>query len=100
MGKRQREWAVRAREALIQWLGGKCVLCGSQDQLQIDHPFGRDWSPRKIESSQRISRYRQEARLGLVRVLCWTCNDDPANKPSAKRDSPGPRPQPAPPQPF
>jgi hypothetical protein len=74
MAKRQRLWAARARLALIVSLGGKCALCASDYDLEIDHPFGRDWKPSRVEYSARISRYRREARAGLVRVLCASCN--------------------------
>jgi hypothetical protein len=74
MAKRQRIWAARARLALIISLGGKCELCKSEYELEIDHPFGRDWKPSQVEYSARISRYRAEAKQGLVRVLCADCN--------------------------
>jgi len=86
MGKRQKEWARRAKDQLIVDLGGACVLCGSDVELHIDHPFGRDWQPRKLEFSHRISRYRQEYKMGLVCLLCAECNEDPENKPLSREE--------------
>lgn len=74
MGARQRDWALRARLALIQALGGECALCGSTWDLEIDHIHGRDYSLRAISQDQRVTRYRREAAAGLVRVLCSGCN--------------------------
>lgn len=74
MGKRQRRWAVKARLRLIERLGGVCVECGSKVDLEIDHPAGISYDASALESSQRVSRYRQEAKQGIVRLLCAACN--------------------------
>ncbi len=74
MGQRQRDWARRKRAQLICELGGKCALCGSEADLQFDHPYGRDWSMRKKDSSWRISILTKEISRGLIRLLCATCN--------------------------
>lgn len=76
MGRRQTEWAVRALAQLIQALGGECEQCGEDDpyELEIDHINGRDWTPSKVSSSQRVSIYRREAREGKLQVLCHYCN--------------------------
>ncbi len=74
MALRQRLWANRAKAALIQELGGKCVMCQSVENLEIDHIYIRNWIPRQKEFSWRISIYRREAKLGLVQVLCEECN--------------------------
>jgi 5-methylcytosine-specific restriction endonuclease McrA len=74
MAKRQRDWAHRAKAALIAQLGGCCALCQTTWDLEIDHIHGRDWHPRQHELSWRISIYRREAAAGLLRVLCSHCN--------------------------
>lgn len=76
MARRQNRWAVSARRRLVLELGGRCEFCGSTtiSDLEIDHKYGRTWTPREVSSSHRVSRYRSEARRGLLRVLCKSCN--------------------------
>jgi len=87
MARRQREWAKRARLALIHALGGKCTACGRDDCLTIDHINGRDWDIRAVGSAWRISIYRWEAANGRVRVLCATCNNEPRRRYGRRRAS-------------
>ena len=79
MARRQREWAKRARLALIQALGAWCRKCGStgaegEPPLTIEHLYGREWIHRQVDHSWRISIYRREAAEGLLTVLCASCN--------------------------
>lgn len=74
MGRRQREWAVRARAQLVQDLGGVCVHCGDQSRLELDHKKGTEVVLRTLESSARVSMYRREAAQGKLQVLCRRCN--------------------------
>lgn len=74
MAKRQREWANRAKARLCLALGNLCWACGSPGPLEIDHIHGRDWKPRKVEFSHRISIYRREWAEGKIRLLCSQCN--------------------------
>ena len=75
----QNAWAKAARQRLLDELGGACALCGSGEDLEIDHPAGVTYDPAKLSSSQRVSRYRAEARAGTVRVLCSRCNGSDGN---------------------
>ena len=74
----QRLWARHNRETLreelIALLGKSCLLCDSQEHLEVDHPNGRQWDITKLWSTQRIKRYFLEAKTGEVRLLCKTCN--------------------------
>jgi 5-methylcytosine-specific restriction endonuclease McrA len=84
MGKRQRIWARRAYDNLIQQLGGKCVECGTTEKLTIDHIDGCEFEHTDIEWSHRISIYRREAKEGKLQVLCETHNSkkgDPRDRP-------------------
>jgi hypothetical protein len=63
----------------LEELSGACALCGSGEDLEIDHPEGVTYDPAKLSSSQRVSRYRAEAREGRVRVLCARCNGSDGN---------------------
>ena len=63
------------RAELHEALGGCCAECQSTSQLEIDHPWGRDWNIRKLSLYNRWLRYRREHQQGLVRLLCKDCNE-------------------------
>lgn len=65
---------MRARQKLVEDLGGKCEECGETSRLQIDHIYKPIWMPRRVGSDMRLIIYRREAKLGLVRLLCVRCN--------------------------
>lgn len=77
MSKSAKKWAVRRRRELIEELGGKCAHCGEEEyeKLEFDHINGKDWCARGKSTDQRMCRYVKEAKLGLLQVLCKTCND-------------------------
>lgn len=84
MGQRQREWARRAYDKLIQDLGGKCVKCGTTEKLTIDHIDGCDFVHKDVEWSYRVSIYRREAKENKLQVLCDKHNcqkGDPRDRP-------------------
>ena len=64
----------KMREKLIRDMGGKCVLCGSKEKLEVDHKDGRTWDIKKLNRVMRVKRYRAEFEAGLVRLLCKNCN--------------------------
>lgn len=69
------EAAKKRHRALIETLGGCCEVCGVLDDLEIDHPHGRDWEPRKLSLRQRVKRYEDEHKAGVkLRVLCRSHN--------------------------
>ena len=74
MGLRQRDWARRQVEKLKELLGGKCVECGTTEELEFDHLEPRDYESRKLEWSHRISIYRREIAEGKIQLLCKPCN--------------------------
>jgi hypothetical protein len=70
-------------------LGDICALCrrggywdweGHGDgsvrglALQVDHPGGRSYSIRTLNTLQRWTRYLKEALAGKVRAACADCN--------------------------
>lgn len=75
MGKRQKDWARRARVELRARLGDTCTRCGSVDALQFDCiiPQG-DWH-HKLEYSHLTSFYRAEAARGNLQLLCEDCHN-------------------------
>lgn len=74
MGHRQKIWARKAYDKLIQELGAACYHCGSTENLTVDHIAGKDYVANKLEWSARVSRYRREMKEGKLQVLCNTCN--------------------------
>ena len=90
MAKRQREWAKRARLALIEALGAWCRECNStgaegEPPLTIHHINGSPWEHARVETSWRISIYRREAKEGLLTVLCMACNSRDGKHHKGKR---------------
>lgn len=80
--QRHTKLARQRRQQLIEELGGRCALCDSTWNLQVDHQFGRGWNVRKLSSLQRVNKYIEEAKMGLIRVLCLECNSriNPKNR--------------------
>ena len=78
MSKSAKAWAIRTRLRLITELGGKCANpeCGETEyeKLTFDHIYGKDWEATGLSTDQRMCRYVKEHRLGLLQVLCLTCN--------------------------
>jgi len=70
----ENELADRLRQQLFEMLGGCCAECGAVAPLEIDHPAGRDWKPRKMSRYRRHRIYAREADEGKVRLLCADCN--------------------------
>lgn len=73
----------RRRLALIAELGGECACegcivhpghCGATEQLEFDHPFGRDWVAREKSRWTRIALYERDYKAGNLRLLCKACN--------------------------
>lgn len=78
MSKSAKAWAIRTRLRLITELGGKCANpeCNEEEyeKLTFDHIYGKDWEATGLSTDQRMCRYVKEHRLGLLQVLCLTCN--------------------------
>jgi hypothetical protein len=74
------------REALLWYLGDKCVRCGIADHrvLQFDHIYGDantdPWTYRKSNGStgmtHRWYQYKDIAKMGTKKyqILCANCN--------------------------
>lgn len=69
-----RETYRKEMDALIKDMGGKCVKCGSEERLEVDHIYGRDWDLKKVHIVQRVRKYRGEWEQGKTRLLCKHCN--------------------------
>jgi hypothetical protein len=68
---------AKIREEIHSVLGCCCAICGSTDQLEVDHPYGRDYKIKgraAIDSYAKWLRYRKELKQNLIRLLCKDCN--------------------------
>lgn len=84
MGARQKDWARRTRETLLDVLGRRCKWCGAgEDTAKLtfdviipETPGGPDGNGhhRKMDWSHRMSFYRRENDRGNLQVLCDSCN--------------------------
>lgn len=56
------------RALAIQWLGGKCIKCGSEDDLEIDHinPSTKAFSIDQLRSQSVITFWTEIAKCQLL----------------------------------
>lgn len=61
------------RASAIKKLGGKCVDCGSKEDLQIDH---RDHKEKSFSLSKfwSVSQVRFDAEIEKCQLLCQPCH--------------------------
>lgn len=82
LAKRQRDWARRARQTLVESLGGRCAKCGTTQALQLDVIIPVETlDHHRIEWSWRISFYRQQYEAGNLQLLCQHDNAVKGNNP-------------------
>ena len=78
INEQRRECSRKLREELIDHLGGKCVLCESTNDLEINHKNLADTSKRRnstYRSKYKISSLYQLQKFGDdVELLCKDCH--------------------------
>ncbi len=87
--EKAREMQRRRRAHLVAevhgLLGGKCLVCGSEERLEIDHALG-DGCERRAETSPSSELYRIHDALredpwdGRFILLCKTCHQEKTNE--------------------
>lgn len=80
MGKKQKDWARRARSLLMWLLGDACATCGSTKNLEFDCIKPQGDAHHKYDTSHRMSFYRQQYDKGNLQIQCAKCH----NKKTAK----------------
>lgn len=70
---KKEQYRIR-RERLVFELGSRCCICGATEALELDHPFGREWTTRQLNKLMRIIRYEEDHAVGNLRLLCSHCN--------------------------
>ena len=71
--KQQREHRKEKRAICLEYLGGKCVKCGTTHNLQFDH-IKREG--KKYEITRRLSNNLNNLKeeLDKCQLLCYTCH--------------------------
>lgn len=69
----QLRWVTARRDEWIQSKGGKCVVCGSTHQLEVDHilPELKEFNPKNVWG---LKKEKREAELAKCQVLCKLCH--------------------------
>lgn len=82
MGLRQRIWAKKQTERLRSLLGGKCIDCGSVEELEFDVivPVGNSDHHRRMDYSWRLSFYRKQYAANNLALRCGPCNRKKGDK--------------------
>lgn len=68
------QWYRRERARLIAALGGKCVECGTTEELEFDHLKPRTWIANKTSRWQRLRNYIKDWKKGELCLRCRVCN--------------------------
>lgn len=74
MSKRQKLWASRKKVEQLAQLGGVCVSCGSNENLERDCITPRGDEHHKMSTDQRATFYAREIKAGNVQLLCKDCH--------------------------
>jgi 5-methylcytosine-specific restriction endonuclease McrA len=72
-------WKTK-RAALFRRLGGKCAVCGSTEELQIDHKRPRNWTPHDMSNEARVRAYAKAIRDGNAQLLCPSHHSEKTNE--------------------
>ena len=71
---------AKRKAELVALLGGKCEVCGSTENLTVEHKEGRDYQVRKLSSLMRLKKYKEEFLAGVkLAVRCLSCNSADGN---------------------
>ena len=78
LAEANRAWRWRKRTEVIEFLGGKCAMCGFADirALQVDHVNGGGTRERKSDRTLGVNDQlkRVRAHPTLFQCLCANCN--------------------------
>jgi hypothetical protein len=69
-----KSWRHQKKAELIAAMGGRCVECGTEENLQFDHKYVKTWRSRDLYANQRIRRYIEEYEAGNLELRCKGCN--------------------------
>lgn len=69
------QYRTRRKEDAISRLGGKCLVCGSTEQLEFDH-INRSEKLASIGKMWTASKEKFETELAKCQLLCRDCHTD------------------------
>lgn len=74
MKKYMRDRYARRREDALEYLGGRCLDCGSEENLQFDHidPSSKEFNIGKILAGANEDKLYRE--LNKCQLLCEDCH--------------------------
>ena len=64
-----REYYKKRRQAIFEYLGGVCVVCGTTENLEVDH---KDRSDKSFSISSKLSVKNNKEELDKCQLLCTT----------------------------
>jgi hypothetical protein len=70
----------RKRQALLDMLDNKCIICGNSDNLEFHHPYGKSWESHSINGITRLNRYRKDMDNGNLELWCKSDHSSITNK--------------------
>ena len=75
-------WARKRRDELRAELGGKCVKCGTTEDLEFDHIDAKTktWTTKGVGFVRSITLYWRDHRAGLLQLLCRSHNASKGNR--------------------
>jgi len=79
----QRTWVRARRTRVFTELGNRCALCGSTNNLELDHI---DPKTKKHHSIWSWSWSRIYAEVSKCRLLCYTCHKNKSKLEQRKSD--------------
>jgi 5-methylcytosine-specific restriction endonuclease McrA len=74
MAKRHKRRAKERRIELLMILGYSCAKCGSEDDLEFDCIVPQGDQHHRYDTSQRMSFYHKQYKLGNLQILCTHCH--------------------------
>jgi 5-methylcytosine-specific restriction endonuclease McrA len=70
----QLEWLKRRRLAAIEQFGGKCIKCGSEEDLEFDHIDKKTKVRKGDHAMWSWSEHRRNEELKKCQLLCEKCH--------------------------
>ena len=74
MGRKQKQWAVRARRKLMSFLGDRCAICFTDQNLTFDCIIPTGDRHGKKDTSARMSFYHFQFYSDNLQILCEDCH--------------------------
>lgn len=86
MGKAQKLWARRKLDYFREQLGGCCILCGEDDndELELDCIIPTGDRHHKLSTDQRATFYWRQLLQDNLQLLCKECHQDKTRKEANK----------------